>query len=146
MEWIEPKTDWTASDAFDYVAYNRVTGNITFLKAFADSLWVRLTELSLETEKTNLSLIYARHMNAIEQGLERLNTETYSIDIGDTKTYKPNGRVPDYEEYNRIESACLMLYNELTVHKANLQRLAFTLGNQKGIRVLHGRFKDKLQG
>ena len=134
-EWIEPKTDWTSEDAFDYVAYNRVSGNITFLKAFADSLFARLTELSLETEKTNLSLIYARHMNAIEDGLELLNAETYGKEIGEKKTYKPNGNVPTYEEYNRIERACLVLYNELTVHKANLPRLAFTLGNQKGIRV-----------
>lgn len=134
-EWIEPKTDWTSQDAFDYVAYNRVSGNVTFLKAFADTLFARLTELSLETEKTNLSLIYARHMNAIEDGLELLNAETYGKEIGEKKTYKPNGNVPTYEEYNRIERACLVLYNELTVHKANLFKIAFTLGNQKGIRV-----------
>ena len=135
MAWIEPKTDWTASDAFDYVAYNRVTGNISYLKAFADVLFARLTELSIGEEKANLSLIYAREMNAIESGLETLNKETYSLVIGETKSYKPNGNVPTYEEYNRIESACLRLYNQLTVHKANLPRLAFTLGNQKGIRV-----------
>ena len=49
-EWITPKIDWTASDAFDYTQYNRVTGNITFLKAFADDLFAKLTNLSLETE------------------------------------------------------------------------------------------------
>ena len=134
-EWIEPKTDWTTEDAFDYVAYNRVTGNITYLKTLADDLWARLTELSLETEKGNLSHIYARHMNAIESGLHTLNAETYKKDIGDMKTYKANTRMPNYEEYNRIERACLMLYNELQVHKANLPKLAFVLGNQKGIRV-----------
>ncbi len=134
-EWIEPKTDWTPSDAFDYTQYNRVTGNITFLKAFADDLFAKLTELSLETEKDNLSAIYARHMNAIEDGLDRLNIETYGFDIGDKKTYRPNGNVPTYEEYNRIENACLMLYNQLQIHKANLFKISFTLGNQKGIRV-----------
>lgn len=135
MEWITPKTDWTSDDAFDYAAYNRVTGNITYLKAFADSLFAFLTDLSLETEKTNLSLIYAHHMNAIEDGLDTLNKETYNKDIGEKKSYKPNKNVPLYSEYNRIESACLMLYNEMQVHKANLPRLAFRLGNQKGIKV-----------
>ena len=135
MAWIEPKTDWTANDAFDYVVYNRVTGNINHLKAFADTLFAQLTELLLETEKDNLSRIYARHMNDIENSLELLNAETYDLKIGEAKAYKPNGNVPTYEDYNRIESACLRLYNELTVHKANLPRLAFTLGNQKGIRV-----------
>ena len=135
MAWIEPKTNWTANDAFDYVSYNRVTGNISYLKTFADTLFSQLTELSLETEKDNLSRIYARHMNDIENGLEILNAETYGLKIGETKSYKPNGKVPTYEEYNRIESACLRLYNELNVHKTNLPRLAFTLGGQKGIRV-----------
>lgn len=135
MVWIEPKTDWTADDAFDYVAYNRVTGNIIYLKTFADTLFLHLTKLSLETEKGNLSLIYARHMNAIEKGLETLNLETYGLKIGETKTYKANGKVPTYEEYNRIESATLVLYNTLTAHKNALPRLAFTLGGQKGLRV-----------
>lgn len=133
-EWIEPKTDWTSKDAFDYVAYNRVTGNITFLKAFADSLFATLTDFSLETEKDNLSLIYARHMNDIENGLDMIAKETYGMDIGEKKKYKPNKNVPTYEEYNRIESACLALYNEMQIHKANLPRLAITLG-QEGVQV-----------
>lgn len=133
--WTEPKTNWTATDAFDYTQYNRVTDNITFLKAFADTLFMHLTDLSLEREKTNLSLIYARHMNDIENGLERLNQETYGLNIGETKTYKPNGKVPTYEEYNRIESASLALYETLMVHQNNLTRLGFTLGNQKGLKV-----------
>ena len=134
MEWIEPKTDWTSKDAFDYVAYNRVTGNITFLKDFADSLFATLTDFSLETEKANLSLLYARHMNAIEDGLELLNAETYNKEIGEKKTYKPNKNFPTYEEYNRIESSCLALYNEMQIHKANLPRLAIVLG-QEGVQV-----------
>ena len=135
LEFIEPKTDWTSKDSFDYVAYNRVSGNILFLKELADDLFGNLTELSLETEKENLSLIYARHMNAIEDGLDRLNIETYKKNIGDKKTYYPNKNVPDADEYNRIENACLMLYEALQAHKRNLPRLAFRLGNQKGIRV-----------
>lgn len=134
MAWTEPKTNWTEEDAFDYRQYNRVVANITHLKALADDLFAQLTYLSLEQDKANLSPIYARHINAIESGLSRLNAETYKKDIGEEKTYKPNGNVPNYEEYNRIETVCLMLYNELQVHKANLPRLALTLG-QKGIRV-----------
>lgn len=135
MAWIEPKTDWTSKDAFDYVAYNRVTGNIMHLKELADYLFSRLNEFNLETEKDNLSLIYARHMNDIENGLESINLTTYKLGIGEKKTYRPNENVPDCQEYNRIESACLALYNEMQIHKANLPRLAFRLGNQKGIRV-----------
>lgn len=135
MAWIEPKTDWKSTDAFDYVAYNRVTGNIMYLRDLANYLFSKLNEFNLETEKDNLSLIYARHMNDIENGLESINLTTYKLGIGEKKTYKTNGNVPDYQEYNRIESACLALYNEMQIHKSNLPRLAFRLGNQKGIRV-----------
>lgn len=135
MAWVEPKTDWTSQDAFDYVAYNRVTGNIMHLKDLANYLFSRLNEFDLETEKDNLSLIYARHMNDIENGLKSINDTTYRLNIGETKSYKPNGNVPDFTEYNRIESACLNLYNQLQSHKQNLPRLALRLGNQKGIKV-----------
>ena len=134
-EWTEPKTDWTTEDAFDYVSYNRVTGNILFLKQYADKLFGNVTDFPIETGKENISLIYARHMNDIEEGLEKLNIQTYGFDVGDKKTYKANGNVPDSTEYNRIESACLKLYNEMKVHEANLYKLDFTLGNQKGFRV-----------
>lgn len=134
MAWTEPKTNWTEEDAFDYRQYNRVVDNIVHLKTLADDLFAQLTHLSLEQDKNNLSHIYARHMNAIESGLHTLNAETYKKDIGEIKTYKANTRVPDYHEYNRIETACLMLYIELQVHKANLPRLALTLG-QKGLKV-----------
>ena len=135
MAWVEPKTDWTSQDAFDYVAYNRVTDNIMHLKELANYLFSSLNQFELETEKDNLSLIYARHMNDIENGLKSINDTTYRHNIGETKSYKPNGNVPDFTEYNRIESACLSLYNQLQSHKQNLPRLALRLGNQKGIKV-----------
>ena len=86
-------------------------------------------------EKTATSLIYAREINTIETALETLNLETYKFDIGETKEYIANTRTLDFVELNRIESAILLLYTQMVNHKENLTRLAFTLGNQKGIRV-----------
>lgn len=134
-EWNEPKTDWTSQDAFDYIQFNRVMGNVAFLKAFSDTLFGYMENLPSVEEKSNLSLIYAREMNVIEDGLDKINANTYKFDIGDKKTYKPNGRVPDYQEYNRIESACKRLYDAMMVLQDNLVRLDFRFGNQKGIRV-----------
>lgn len=134
MAWIQPKTDWVARDYFNATDYNRINGNVAHLKAYLGTLFKEM-EISLsEEEKTNLSLIYAREMNAIENGLSALNDGTYGLDIGESKTYKPNGKVPNFEDYNRLESATLALYEMAQVHKANLPRLALTLG-QKGLRV-----------
>lgn len=135
MAWIEPKTDWVSGDYFNATDYNRIIGNIAYLKAYLDTLFYGLTNISTMEEKTAKSLIYAREINAIETALETLNIETYKFDIGETKEYMANTRTIDFVELKRIESAILLLYEQMTNHKENLTRLAFTLGNQKGIRV-----------
>lgn len=135
MAWIEPKTDWTESDYFNASDYNRIIGNISYLKAYMDDLFLGLTNVSLGSEKTYTSLFYAREMNVIEQTLERLNMETYGLDIGEAQTYKPNKPTPLWSEYNRLESAILLLHNTAVAHKENLTRMPYTMGNQKGIRV-----------
>ena len=45
MAWIEPKTDWTSSDYFNAEDYNRIIGNVIYLKAFSDALFNSLTNV-----------------------------------------------------------------------------------------------------
>lgn len=134
-EWIEPKTDWTASDYFNAEDYNRIIGNLVYLRAYLGSLFNSLTNVSLGEEKSVESLIYAREINAIEQTLEILNKETYRLAIGETKEYFTNQKTIDYVELNRIEKSILALLQKVVNHKENLTKIAFTLGNQKGIKV-----------
>ena len=136
MGWIEPKTDWTEND---YIvtendnAYNRIVGNISYLKNLAEELFSEVTDFPVGEEKTFLSLIYAREMNDIENALEILNADTYGLDIGEKQLFKANGRTPLWTEFNRIETACLKLYKMLIAHKNALPRLSMTLGGEKGI-------------
>lgn len=134
MAWIQPKTDWVASDYFNADDYNRIIGNVTHLKAYLDALFVGLDISSMGEEKHYLSLIYAREINAIESNVKLLNDNSYGFNIGETKTYKPNGKTFTYEDLNRLESAILRLYEMAQVHKDNLPHLAITLG-QKGLQV-----------
>lgn len=133
LEWLPPKIDWTSSDYFNAIDYNRIIGNLAFLRDYANKLFLELSDVTIKAEKNYMSLLYAREINVIEEELEVLNVETYSLDIGDKKVYKTNGKVPDYNEFNRIERACLNLYIEMKCHKENLPRLAFRLGNRNGI-------------
>lgn len=135
MAWIEPKTDWVSSDYFNAEDYNRIIGNIAYLRAYLADLYSQLTKVSLGEEKTFKSLLYAREINAIETALDTLNLETYKFDIGETKEYLPNTRTLDFIELNRIEGAILLLYKTMTAHKESLPKLAFTLGGQKGFKV-----------
>lgn len=133
--WIEPKTDWSANDYLNATDYNRIVGNMAYLKAFLDTLFNGLTDITTMEEKTYTSLIFAREINAIETALQTLNLETYRFDIGNPMEYMANGKTIDYNELNRIESAMSKLNVQMVNHKENLTRLAFILGNQKGIMV-----------
>ena len=85
MGWITPKTDWVSTDYFNIEDYNRIIGNIRYLKDFAEELFKALDTLDMGEEKTYVSMIYAREMNAIESNLEIINANTYGFDIGDTQ-------------------------------------------------------------
>ena len=144
MGWVTPKTDWQVSydengnytgDYFNIEDYNRIIGNLTYLKALADTLFLPFTTADMGSEKTYSSMIYASEINMIEDNLEAINQNTYGLDIGSKVTYQVNKGTPLWSELNRIESACLLLYKTLTAHKNALPRFAFTLGGQKGIRV-----------
>lgn len=134
-ELLQYRIDWTKTDFFNTEDYNRIIGNIAYLRAYLDTLFLGLTNISTMEEKTFESLLYAREINAIETALEQLNLETYKFDIGETKEYLPNTRTLDFVELNRIESAILLLYKTMTAHKNALPKLAFTLGGRKGFKV-----------
>lgn len=135
MAWIEPKTNWESTDYFNIDDYNRIVGNLNYLKAFSEELFNVFDILSMEEEKTYVSMIYAREMNTIESNLATINNNTYKFDIGETQTFQANKSTPLWSEFNRIESSCLLLYKTMMAHKNALPRLAFTLGGQKGIKV-----------
>lgn len=134
-EWIEPKTDWKATDRVGFVDYNRIIGNLTYLKAYFDTFFNNLTEVSLGEEKDVESLIYAREINAIEVALETLNAETFNFNIGETKEYMANRRTLDFNELNRIERALFLLHQTMVIQRENVVRLAIKLGGQKGFKV-----------
>lgn len=134
-EWITPKTDWQSTDYVNIEDYNRIIGNMEYLVRIAKGLFMRVTSVDLGNKKTYADLIYAREVNAIETALNTLNLETYVFDFGETKEYLPNGKTIDFNELNRIENAMLGLYEYEMVHRETLPILAFTLGNQKGIKV-----------
>ena len=104
--------------------------------------YVNLCDGSLGKIYENKELFAARRAvyNAgffleLENNLETINKNTYSFNIGKTQIFQANKGTPLWSEFNRIESACLLLYNTLKAHKESLPRLAFTLGSQKGLRV-----------
>lgn len=131
MAWQTPKTNWKAADTFNIGDYNRIIGNIAELRTMAISLYQEFSIADMGAEKTYADYIYADEINAIENNLTVICGGTYPFSIGEQKTYYPNQPATDYREFNRIESACLMIHDNLTGQAAGKRRLAFTLGGER---------------
>lgn len=129
--WQDPKTDWKSTDYFNIGDYNRIIGNVAYLRSMAAEVYPSFNLADMGTEKGYADYIYADEFNAIEGNLAAVVRNTYPFAIGAQKTYYANQTTPDYAEFNRIESACLMIYNNLSGQIVGRNRLAFTLGGAK---------------
>lgn len=134
-EWKTPKIDWTEDDYFGYLDYNRIINNIFFLNRFMRFLFFPFSITDMGDDKNYESMIYAREFNTIEDNLQTINQNTYQFEIGEKKTWQANRPTPTYEDFNRIEGACLKLYIQSMADYEALTTLAFTLGGEKGIKV-----------
>lgn len=128
MAWQTPKTDWVSTDYFNIEDYNRIVGNLTELRNLAVIGYKDFDLDKMVVEKTYSDYIYADEINAIESNLTRICNNTYLPDIGTQQTYYANQPTPDWQEFNRIESACLTLYKNLQGQLSGKRRLPFILG------------------
>lgn len=135
MAWQTPKTNWVATDSFNATDYNRIVNNLIYLHDMAGMIFPAISFVEMDGNQTFTSIPYARLYNAVEDNLEALNAGTFNLDIGEKKTFASNGKLPTFAEYNRIESACLALKEQLEINVDILPTLPQTLGNWKGVKV-----------
>ena len=136
MAWTTPKTDWTENTFINYQDINRILGNLRYLRELASHLFTTQISNVGVADKSGYGVdLYADEVNRIENNLTEINNGTLIYDIGAQKTYQDNGAWIDYAELNRIESAMLRLYTEMTIRHKNLDRLAFTLGGERKFKI-----------
>ena len=135
MGWTEPKTDWKETDRLNVEDYNRIKNNMEYLHGLGTELYPSFLIGELGDDKEITGHYYAREFNALEDCLETINEMTFPMDYGDKQVFADNGPFIDYEELNRLERAILNIYKILTAQKQGRHRLAFVLGNRKGVRI-----------
>lgn len=136
MSWIEPKTDWTSQDTFNFSDYNRIKNNIAYLRERAVKLVKPFEIQDMGNDMTSYAELFdASKFNTIEQDLETINNNAYLKDYGTKQTFYDNGVFIAYAELNRIESATLDIYNMLGRQEIGLRRLAFRLGAGREVRI-----------
>lgn len=128
MAWKTPKTNWVSTDFFNIEDYNRIIGNISYIRGLAVQVWPDFSIAPMGSDKTYSDYVYAREVNVIESNITRIVSGiSFPLDLGEEKTYSANKRTPDYAEFNRIESACLALYNNLIGQISGRPTMQFTL-------------------
>ena len=119
MEWITPKTDWAAStdesgkytgDYFNITDYNRIKNNIEFLGAVAHQFWPVFVRAM--PDRNYQEYPYADEINILSENLEAIN-KYVGCDIGEKTEYADDGAFIGFADLNRIESACLKMYEEM---------------------------------
>lgn len=132
--WTEPKTDWTSADSVNIEDYNRIKGNINYLREMATLLTSPVTDFTeMGADKTYTDYYYADEFNAFEQNIERINNAVYPQDIGTTQRFFDNGAFISADEMNRLESACVAIKSVLD--KVDKRHIPFRLGAYRDIRI-----------
>lgn len=136
MAWQTPKTDWTADDRFNISDYNRIKNNLMYLQELGSEIYSFFEIDDMGEDKTSYAEYWKpAEFNLFESNLDLIKEVFPQSDIGIRKTFFENAPFIDYIELNRIESAMLNYYQMGTTQKAINPRLAFRLGNMKGVKV-----------
>lgn len=134
--WHTPKTDWTSTDRFNYVDYNRIKNNLSWLHAKAMELWK-----TFEIEDMGEDILsykerfFAYQFNRFENNLDKINQSILTKDYGYTQTFVGNGKFITYDELNRIENAILNMKNILDNQEKGIKKLSFRLGAFKEVKI-----------
>lgn len=90
-----------------------------------------LAEFSLEdmgADKTYEDYsFYADEINRFETNVGRICAGTYPFAVGNQKTFYDNQPFIDWQELNRIEEACRLIYSNIQSRLNGRKILAFTL-------------------
>lgn len=134
--WSEPKTNWVQSDKFNFSDYNRIKNNIAYLKERAIEIYLDFPFEDMGADKVSYAdYPYADEFTKLESNLERIRVNTFRFDDSESKTWYENQRTPSYEDFNRIEMACLKFYKGLESVKANKGKLSLRLGSGKFVKL-----------
>lgn len=133
MAWQTPKTDWKwisneEGDYFNKEDYNRIIGNIEFLREMSAKVNPEFSTEHLDEKLSYSDYIYADEFNTIEENLTKICKGTFPYTAEKQETYYPNQPTPDYAELNRIESLLLKRYEFLLGQIAGRKTLSFLLG------------------
>lgn len=133
--WIDPKTDWEATDRFNLDDFNRIKNNLNVL---SDLISDYIRPVVLDNMGRNL-IDYSAYwdvnkFNLFETNLQKM-ANIVGADFGDYQTFYSNGLFIKYDELNRIEDATESMYKYIMKSLIGIRKIPFVCGRFKEIRV-----------
>lgn len=129
--WLEPKTNWVYNDTINVEDFNRIRGNISYLKEESEKFYKDYGyTLPFVKEMSMSDYAYASYWNSLENALQDIVDNTIDMEVGSMKIFRAYQPYIDFNELNRIEEACLLYYNMFKTQEKTVRRLAFTLGEE----------------
>ena len=134
MALITPKTDWVETDYINFTDYNRICNNLNWVKDEAIELGFNYPEWAVMTLAEDYSSIpYADMFNTMISNYNQLN-DIYPVFEPIEDVFVANGYTITYGTLNTLEQTILLLDTVLSVAKANIPRLAITLGGNNKLK------------
>lgn len=135
--WQEPKINWTKDDFINIEDFNRIRNNLLYLYEKSKKFYKNYNLSKQLVEEVNYSsYAYSEKWNFLEFTSNDIYNNTYKLkNIGTMREFIAYQNYIDYNELNRLENLCLKYYNLLNSQENTIEKLSFTLGNYKGVKV-----------
>lgn len=135
MALIPPKTDWVVTDKLAFTDYNRICNNLNWVKDEANELGFSYPEWAVMTLAEDYSSIpYPSMWNTVVDNYNQLD-DIYPNFEPIEDVFSVNGYYIAYGTLNVLERNILLLDTVLSVAKANIPRLAITLGGNNKLKI-----------
>lgn len=118
--WIEPKTDWTQNDDYNYFDMNRVETNTKHIADYLTGISYRIPELVVKTDRDMSSLDFLIDINRVEANIETIKKNFITPPGYEDRKNWTLGTGFDYRDANRLEQNLLLLYRWAIIAKENL--------------------------
>lgn len=128
--WIEPKANWSATDYVNTEDYNRIKNNLAELRDMAIRLYPEFS-IVVNPDKAQSDYPYADEINQLEANLDTIRGHTFPFQTGLRRTYYDNQPYIDWQELNRLESACKLIHDNLQGQATGKRRLSYRLGGMR---------------
>ena len=126
--WKTPKTNCKEGYFFNIEDYNRIKGNLNEIRSQALLLWPDFDFEEMGSDKTYQDYgFHADEINRFESNVENIRAGTYPFKTGSRRTFYDNQPFINWQELNRIEEACRLIYSNIQSRYNGRKTISFTL-------------------